>query len=228
MLLLWYCTNANVVVVVLVCYCNGPDITGIMDDLAKNARIEQLEEDNKLLTTIVDATMGIGGTVMGSTAAMVRATFGQLYRQTMTPGTPVSDEKRVKIENLLGIKDKREFMKYEREFKAENPRYDTKAVGFVAGARKQPAEKPRLAATKALKNSTLATHKSTATKVAKLNHASQELAQDGLKKTNPRFNAQESIKYSIGFNLNFQSPNKKTKKQAFNGSAKRRKNNDIP
>ena len=198
-----------------------------MNELEKDTHIAQLEEESKLMKVIVDAAMGIGAAALGSKAAMVRATFGQMYRQRVTPGIPVSDETRVTMEKLLGVANKREFMKYEREFMENNPRYDSKAGSFVAGARKQPAEKPRLAAANALKNSTLGTEKVTATKVARVHHATNELVTHGLKKTDPRFNSQESIKYNIGWNLNFQSPNKKTKKRAFNGGARKRKNNDI-
>ena len=191
-------------------------------------RILELEHQKEVVEKALSAAMGIGSVALGSKIAMKHAVFGQLYRQVVTPGVDVPVRERNNISRVLGIASVREFNALEREFKADNPRCDSTAASFVAGARKQPAITARKTAIQSLEKSTLVTARTTAVKVAKMTKAAHDLATDGLKRSDRRFDEKEAIKYMTGAMLKAGTPNKKMKKSSFLGQAQKRKRNDTP
>ena len=208
-----------------------------MDNMQRAlARIEALEAERKDLKArkgetemFLKAAMGIGGVAMVSISGMRYAVFSQTYKQLVVPGEEVARPKLLRMAVLLGMKVKkptdrisavREFKKYERAFKKENPRYDAEHGDFVAGSRKQPSAKPEIAAMAALSAVSLETDDTTAKLVAAAQDATFNLAMNGLQQDEPRFNERETAKYIAGATMHRMADNKKKRKLAFSGTGK--------
>lgn len=170
----------------------------------------------------------LGRAACSSNGTFNQATFNQMYRTEVNPGEAVSEDKRTLIMCLTGVANVREFMKWEREFKTENPRYDSTSAQYAPGGRRPPREAPKKALVKALAKNTLEVRGTTATSVKKLQMATLEVVTDGLRRADGRCRAAEAIKFTQGNLINYQSPNKKVKKSTFNGSRDTRKRGDSP
>jgi hypothetical protein len=99
------------------------------DSDADNDAVLKLGAKAGFLGNLCDAQQDLGASGIGSKVAMKQATFNQVFRLEMKPGEVVTDATRDLFMVHLKI-TKREFMKFEREFKADNPRYDPTAADF--------------------------------------------------------------------------------------------------
>jgi hypothetical protein len=187
-----------------------------------------MADDKKeaFLQAVCDAQLKLGQAACGSIGAMAQATFGQVYRVQVDPGEEVSATMIEWFMNSLKI-SMRDFRKYEREFKEDEPRYNRRSTEFEHFARRGPPEASGKALTRALGYNTLRVRQTTANNVAKLQAAALVVATDGLRGAEKRMRQSDVIKYQHGNLLNFQSPNKKTRKRAFNGKSKTHKHNDT-
>jgi hypothetical protein len=184
------------------------------------------EKKETVLKAVCDAQQKLGQAACGSKGAMVQATFGQVYRAQVPPGEKVSVEMVDWFMSSLGI-NKREYCRLEREFKDDEGRYNQRSTVFEHFAHKGPPEAPGKALTRALGKNTLRVRQATANKVSKLQAAALDVISDGLRSADKRIRSSDVIKYQQGNLLHYQSPNKKTRKKAFNGKAKTRKHNDT-